>query len=265
MSRDKPTAKEIREAKYPGLRNPARRKWKWAPYLQACIVGAVLCFISSAFFGTTYLLETHRVDLDKTTVSKGFALEGGRLYNIEVAQPLTGNPPQYSEMEFELLDQDKNHVYSFYKDFWVEKHTDDGYAAVYRDVEAFVDIEVQETGTYYFRLLSHNNQMSPVSCTVFERSAGNLYFKWYGWFFVALLGLGVIAGAAGYQTLSFRGPQLRMRWRNDKAVQLAYFLVILIYGGLMVVSLTHYGYAGAGGYDHAPTIFYDTQNVFYLG
>ena len=116
---------------------------------------AILCFL------TAYYMNGNRDVL----VNESVTLSGGEVGPIQVdkknsvyalyAQHKVGYG-KWSYVSAELLDQKKNYLFSFGKEFWEERGYDSDGAWSESDTEMSSKFTIKERGTYYIRLKSEN-------------------------------------------------------------------------------------------------------------
>ncbi len=233
------------------------------------IYAATILFLLSWFITTnTSLITNGSANFRKGQVISFETPTGGAIYHFELKQDFSGSKsPLYSELEIEIIDANLDHVYTVYKDLWLESHPNgEGGIGVYKDFDITFDVELPEAGTYYLRGISHNNNETLVSGSIFKKTAGSMYFGFYSLIF-GILSLILIIGSQkwGSPILMIEIlPKLRS-WRENYLFLRAATLVIFLFIGTWIISITHYGYAAAGDEIVLPTYFYKTNSVIYLG
>jgi len=169
--------------------------------------------------------------------------------------------PIYSELEIEFLDKDYNHVYSVYKNLWVEYYE----RKAYKDTQIDFDIEFQKAGTYFVRIINHNNNTGPVTIETYKTHASLYFFKYF--IFFVILNVILFFGNSYWGTTSmlFQSIKKIKAIKNNTKFLLISSLVILAFVGCVIISFTHYGYPSTGDEIRLPTYFFDSKDVLYLG
>ncbi len=167
----------------------------------------------------------------------------------------------FSELKIEFLDENYNHVYSVYKDLWVEHHS----GQEYRDTKLEFDIEFQNAGTYFVRIINHNNNNGPITL---ERckTHGSLYFFKYFIFFV-ILNVILFFGNSYWGTTSMLFHSLKKikNIKHNSNFLIISSIAIIVFFGCVVISYTHYGYPSTGDEIRLPSYFFNAKDVIYLG
>lgn len=173
-----------------------------------------------------------------------------------------GTAPVYSELEIEILDKNYDHVYSFYKDLWQERHPDEsGGLKIYNDLEMTFQLEFPEKGTYMVRAISHNGNTTEVIGKVARVYIGNLYLLTFtiiiSVFGGILLLLNKLVGTP-WQMLE------TLKKGTDTKKRAVIFASVLgvIFLAIIIINLTNYGYPKPG---QIPTPFFGSDQIIYLG
>lgn len=237
---------------------------------------AVMIFLFTILFGlyalicnATSLVSTTSLNLSERAVDKIEIPEANKIYQFDVAQSFLGNvTPQYSELEIELLDQDHKHVYSVYKDLWMERHPDGNYGyATYSDLKMSFDLEFKKKGTYFVRAIAHNGNISPVKVSIAKRSLGGGLYIWFYAIVFLVLSLTVFFGKDYWgnpKRLLAAFPDFS-EFKSNKKFLIVFSAVSLLFVSCVVIGITHYGYASCGEETILPTKFLDTNKLIYLG
>jgi len=169
--------------------------------------------------------------------------------------------PIYSELEIEFLDKNYNHVYSVYKNLWLEYYD----RKAYKDTQLDFDIEFQNAGTYFVRIINHNNNNGPVTLETYK-THGSFYFFKYFIFFV-ILNVILFFGNSYWGTTSMLFHSLKKikNIRRNSRFLIISSLVIIAFIGCIVISYTHYGYPSTGDEIRLPSYFFSAKDVIYLG
>lgn len=268
-------------SKHPHVRRPETYKddsvssyskaWKanFSPY-------AVLVFCFTIVFGVYWLFARGKIQVqsgairfDQEPIEKIKISKADKIYTFHINQSFDSfDTPQYSELEIELLDENKNHVYSFYKDLWLETHSNgEGGFANYSDMEMDFELEIKKAGTYYLRAISHNGNNSTITYFIKSRSlGGNLYIGIYASIFL-ILSIIIIFGHqqwGGPLELIAMFPPIHAL-KSNKLFIFTFALCLFIFIACIVINVTHLGYGSFGDETLIPTRFYGTDNVIYIG
>ena len=233
------------------------------------IYAATILFLLSWFFtSSTSLVENGSAYFHKGEVISFEAPTGGAIYHFDLKQDFSaGKSPLYSELEIEIIDANLDHIYTVYKDLWLESHPNgEGGIGVYKDLAIRFDVELPEAGIYYLRGISHNNNEALISGNIFKKTAGSLYFGFYALIF-GILSLILMLGFQkwGSPVMMIEVWPKLMSWKENTGFLRATTLVIFLFIGTWIISITHYGYAAGGDEIVLPTYFYKTNTVIYLG
>lgn len=237
---------------------------------------AVMIFLFTILFGAYALLTfmsshvlTAEINLAHQAFEKITIPDEGKLYKFDLVQSFrTTDTPQYSELEIEFLDEDHKHVYSVYKDLWMERHPNgEGGTSVYSDLKMDFQLEFEKKGTYYIRGISHNGNLSPVKVSIEKRTlGGSLYLGFYAIVFLVLsfiLFMGKDYWGKPLQLLE-AFPSIQ-ELKLNKPFLVVFSAVSLVFVACVVFGITHYGYASCGEETVLPTTFLSTDNLIYLG
>jgi hypothetical protein len=189
------------------------------------------------------------------------------LYQFQVEQIFEGKTPLYSELEIEIVNDKMEHVYSFYKDLWQERHSNgEGGTSVYKDLKMTFEIQLPKKGQYYIRAIPYNDNEGQVIIEVYQRIAGNIYFGYLAIFFL-IISILLLFGANGWGTPEemWREMKERKTYKNNPQFRKACIVSGLFIVGILIINITNYGYAKAGEENRTPTWFYRTGSVYYLG
>jgi len=186
-------------------------------------------------------------------IKKGTTLKRSDFYS--------SNKSIYSELEIEVLDENYVHMYSVYKNLWIEHHS----GMEYKDTQLEFDIEFQTSGTYFLRVVSHNKNNGPLTLKVYKTN-GSMYFFKYLILFI-ILNIILFLGNSYWGTTSMLYNSLKKvkSIKNNSKFLIISSLVIIAFLGCVVISFTHYGYPSTGDEIRLPTYFFDTKDVLYLG
>lgn len=239
-----------------------------APFAMLIYAATILFLLSWFITSNTSLVTNGSAYFHKGQVISFETPTGGAIYHFDLKQDFSGSkPPLYSELEIEIIDANLDHVYTVYKDLWLESHPNgEGGIGVYKDLNISFDVELPEAGIYYIRGISHNNNEALVSGNIFKKTAGSMYFGFYSLLF-GILSLILIIGYQkwGSPILMIEIlPKLRS-WKENTGFLRTATLVIFLFIGTWIISITHYGYAAGGDEIVLPTYFYKTNTVIYLG
>lgn len=239
-----------------------------APFAILIYAATILFLLSWIITSNTSLVTNGSAYFHKGQVMSFEASSAGAIYHFDLKQDFSGSkPPLYSELEIEIIDANLDHVYTVYKDLWLESHPNgDGGIGVYKDLNISFDVELPEAGIYHIRGISHNNNEALISGNIFKKTAGSMYFGFYSLIF-GILSLILIIGSQkwGSPFMMYAAlPKLRS-WKENRAFLRTSSLIILLFIGTWIISITHYGYAAGGDEIVLPTYFYKTNAVIYLG
>lgn len=237
---------------------------------------AVMIFLFTILFGVYALVcnmtsSVSDVSLDLNSKAEGRIQidQANKIYQFDAVQSFTGQEtPQYSELEIELLDENHKHVYSVYKNLWMERHPNgEGGSSTYSDLKMNFEIELDQKGSYFLRAISHNGNLSPVHISIEKRSlGGGLYIGFYAILFLSLSILIFFGkdywGNAGKLLEAF--PDLS-EIKKNKMFLLVFSAVSLLFVSCIIFGITHYGYASGGEETILPTKFIGTNELIYLG
>jgi len=191
--------------------------------------------------------------------------EGEGLYSFNVRQNFPPHAPVYSELEIEVLDEHKAHLYSVYKDLWQEDHPNgEGGISQYRDVVMDFKVAVPENRRLYVRAFT--NLKTPIDVTVRKQRSGSLYF-WYAFFASGAFSVIFIVGYRNWGTpfeMIKRVKKSKSIWKNKGFIR---FSIVLLGGVifLLVLSFRYTGYAQGGDRTQTPSFFFSNEEVIYLG
>lgn len=239
-----------------------------APFALLIHALSVSCLLGLIIFSGKTKVDKTSFAIEKGEVGSFEVSNAGSIYSFEVSQAFPSNQaPLYSELEIEIVDENMNHMYSFYKDLWQEKHPNgEGGTGIYRDLKMTFEVELPKAGIYYLRGIPYNNNEGVISARVYEKFTGNIYFQYYAIVFgVISILLLVGSGAWGNPGEMIEALKRGRSIKHNKPFKYAVVIAGLIVVGTIVINLTHYGYAKAGDETRLPTYFYKKQNVDYLG
>ena len=244
-------------------------------FLDKALILTCGAFLFTVLFGGFWLMTIGKTKVSEDSIPnttsellKVNLPDDDQIYNFSLRQIFpTGANPLYSELEIELLDENLNHVYSFYKVLWQEKYpNENGRYQIYNDLNIEFLIEVQKAGVYYLRPISHNDNTGGVSVNVRRKARGSLYFKFYTILF-GILGLILYFGRDFYGAPSDIFKEIRSL-KNVKQNKFFWYILLGFSSAFIlcvVMSITHYGYASYGDQSILPTYFFSNNNVIYLG
>lgn len=186
-------------------------------------------------------------------LKKGTTLKRSSFYS--------SNQSIYSELEIEILDENYNHMYTVYKNLWVEYYS----GVEYSDTKLEFEIEIEKAGQYFLKVVSHNKNNGPIRFESYK-THGSMYFFNYLIFFI-ILNVILFFGNSywGTTTMLFNALKKVKSIKNNSKFLIISSLVIILYLGCIVISFTHYGYPSTGDEIRLPTYFFDTKDVLYLG
>ena len=237
---------------------------------------AAMIFLFTILFGGYWMIcnitsqvSVTSLDLSSRVMDKIEIPAGNKIYQFDVTQSFLGNTvPQYSELEIELLDKDQKHVYSVYKNLWMENHPNgEGGLSTYSDLEMKFDLEIQKKGTYFLRAIAHSGNLAPVVVSIKKRSLGGGLYIWIYALIFLVLSLLVFFGKDYWgnpQKLLEALPCVEDLKKN-KMFLIVFSTVSFVFVACVVVGVTHYGYASCGDETILPTKFMSTDNLIYLG
>ncbi|MCJ8289785.1 MAG: hypothetical protein HRT58_04495 [Crocinitomicaceae bacterium] len=237
---------------------------------------AVMIFLFTILFGvyalicnmTSHVSDTS-LDLKERAVSEIQIPDANKIYQFDIVQSFFGGIlPQYSELEIELLDEDHKHVYSVYKNLWMEQHPNgNGGYSVYNDLKMNFNLEFKKKGTYFVRAIAHNGNLGPVKVSIEKRTlGGGLYIWFYAIVFLVL-------SAVVYFGKNYWGNPSKLleafpsfaELKSNKKFLIVFSIVTALFVTCVVFGITHYGYASCGDGTILPTKFIGTDNLIYLG
>lgn len=237
---------------------------------------AVMIFLFTILFGvyalicnmTSHVSHTS-LDLKERAMSQIDIPDANKIYQFDIAQSFFGGIlPQYSELEIELLDEDHKHVYSVYKNLWMEQHPNgNGGYSVYSDLKMNFNLEFKKKGTYFVRAIAHNANLGPVKVSIEQRTlGGGLYIWFYAIVFLVL-------SAVVYFGKNYWGNPSKLleafpsfsELKSNTTFLIVFSVVTALFVTCVVFGITHYGYASCGDGTILPTKFIGTDNLIYLG
>ncbi len=239
-----------------------------APIAMIIFTFTILFFISWIVTTGKDKITSTSMNFNGNSIGKIEVFNDEGLYRFESYQVFSaGVAPLYSELEIEILDENWDHVYSFYKDLWQERYSNgEGGNPIYHDREMAFEVELPKAGIYYIRPISHNNNLGDVNLTVYSRSGGSMYFSYYSIIFGALSAILILgSGAWGNPFDMYYALPKIMNWKRNKLFKRIALTCIIIFAGTWFAAVTHYGYPAGGDETVLPTFFYRTNNVTYLG
>ena len=235
----------------------------------------VLLHILLVVFASLWMFTSFQTKVGSTFMSYDGVILGkveikkaNKLYNFELTQDFNEQiVPLYSELEIELLKEDYSHVYSFYKDLWQERYSDgEGGAKVYHDNKLDFIISFESPGVYYIKAKSINNNKGDIKAVVNERNAGSLYLKGYTIFFALItIGMTLMGSYFGYPWEIYKELKYIKHLKHNYLFILATLCSFVLVVSVIIISISHYGYANAGEQNTLPTKFLTTEEVIYLG
>jgi len=234
---------------------------------------AFLIYCSTILFGfmlywtsVTTFIQKSDVRIYDTKLKSIILPNDNTIYKFNIDQQFRDMTPLYSELEIELLDENYNHVFSFYKDLWKEKYSnDEGRMVIYSDTKLVFELDIKSAGIYYLRANSHNNNKGKLIVKVYEKKA-NMYFYTFFIFFSILSVLLIFsAKSIGNPLQMFLSLTKLKNIKNNKKFILVLIIVIFVFVSCIFISLTHYGYPYSGDKIRLPTYFFNTNDVIYLG
>ena len=223
--------------------------------------------------GDSFLNKTKITSVD--TELKSFTIpENNTIYKFIVDQDIKAGenykrpglfsqiyPPVYSELEIEILDKDYNHVYSVYKNLWLEHH--EGYE--YKDTQMDFQISFEKVGQYFIRAINCNNNNGPITMNIYSTKPSLYFFNYFIIFIILNVILFFDNSYWGTTTVLFKALKKIKSIKHNTKFLITASLVCLIFTSCVVISITHYGYPSTGDDIRLPTYFFDTQDVLYLG
>jgi hypothetical protein len=235
-----------------------------------------MIFLFTILFGGYYLvcnMTSHvtstSLDLKSRAEGRIYIDKANKIYQFNAVQSFIGpETPQYSELEIELLDENYKHVYSVFKNIWMERHPNgEGGSSTYSDLKMNFEIELDRKGNYFLRAISHNGNLSPVNVSVEKRSlGGGLYIGFYAILFLSLSVL-IFFGKDYWgnpRELLEAFPDFS-ELKKNKLFLIVFSAVSLLFVSCIVFGITHYGYASGGDETILPTKFIGTNELIYLG
>ncbi len=240
-----------------------------APFALLIYSFTVLLFLSKMYFdGSEVVLPTKNVFLADSPLLN-LNLKKSGLYEFKLSQDLDKTKiPNYSELDVELLDQDYKHVYSFYKNLWLESHSNgSGTKQVYEDNKMEFSIHLKNAGEYLARFRSFNNNLGAVRVSCKRLNGANFLLKPLSIFFFILsilLILGTPLWGNPITMLSTLNKGKKLKY-NDLFIFSALILTVLIIW-INVNGISSKGYPSAGDeYNTLPNKFFDKKDVLYIG
>ncbi len=237
---------------------------------------AVMIFLFTILFGSYALLSSMSSHVDGKWLDLRDKAHGeitipqsNKIYQFDIVQSfISGVEPQYSELEIEILDKNHKHMYSVYKDLWMERHPNgQGGTSVYSDLKMNFELEFEKEGNYIVRPISHNGNSSPVYVSVEKRKlGGGLYTGFYAIVFL-VLSIVLFFGKDywGNPRQLFEVFPSISELKANKTFLFVFSVVSAVFVGCIVINITHYGYASCGENSILPTTFLSTNNLIYLG
>ncbi len=268
-------------AKHPYVRRPETYEDDYHPTASQSLrvrisPYAVLVFCFAILFGVYWLVtrvqdqvQSGAIRFDQEPIEKIKISKANKIYTFHINQSFASyDTPQYSELEMELLDENKNHVYSFYKDLWLETHSNgDGGYANYSDMDMYFELELEKAGTYYLRAISHNGNNSTITYYIKSRSmGGNLYIGVYAIIFLSISAIFIFGSDYWGNPLDLMAacPSVSVL-KSNKLFLVAFAICAFIFLACIVINITHLGYGSFGDETLIPTRFFGTDNVNYIG
>lgn len=197
--------------------------------------------------------------------SKTIALQKGRLYTFTLKPDadIKGYKDESIEngIYVELLNKEGQRIYSF-KNFYDRSYL---YSQEDAEYEMPMTLHINETGDYKMRVLASNKAFDKIDLTVEQKLTGSLYYGYYKWIFLGGAILLLVSNANIGSPREWLSAIQKKRAKIKNWQSLVALLAIILYIGTVVINVTHYGYAGYGGYNHAPTSWFNDQYVYYLG
>jgi hypothetical protein len=265
-------AKQLKGTPYPSGFSEFRMRFI-APYAMLIFVFTILFFFGWLITRRNSLISTTQINPTLVNANTIAIPDNNTVYKFIVNQDIKRGPnlkkPQfsssrqsiYSALEIEFLDQDYNHVYSVFKDLWVEEH----YSKEYSDTKIEFQIEFQNAGQYFVRTKNHNNNNGPITIETYI-AHGNLYFAKYLIFFIVLNVILFFGNSYwGTTTMLYNAFKKVKSIKHNSNFLIISSIVIIIFLGCIFISYTHYGYPHSGDEIRLPTYFFTTKDVHYLG
>lgn len=155
---------------------------------------------------------------------------------------------KWSYVEIGVLDDNKEHLFSFGDEMWHESGYDSDGQWVESKTDYSMDITFKKAGQYYFDVGSERNDgngNSIVISAVKERGSNVLF-----------LVLGVLSLIIGGVIFYFKDQYItNEKTKGTRVVALAIILIIL-FVWVLFYSIRGWGYMGYRGYHHGPSFFY---------
>jgi hypothetical protein len=244
------------------------RMRRLAPFALLFHFFSILFFISWIVSNSKTVVDRFAIGMETSHMTKIAVPEDKALYWFDLTQNFSNaQPPIYSELEVEILDENYDHVYSVYKDLWQERHSDgEGGSQVYSDTRIQFEVELPKAGDYYVRIFSYNKNYGSIIGTISKHNSGGLYFG----FFAILFGtISVIfffgAEAWGSPFTMYRALSKIKNIRKNRLFFIFLTTFCVIYVISLIVAITHYGYAAGGDKTILPSFFHLKHSVIYLG
>jgi hypothetical protein len=244
------------------------RMRRLAPFALLFHFFSILFFISWIVSNSKTEVDRFAIGMETSHMTKIKVPEDKTLYWFDLTQSFSSEqPPLYSELEAEILDENYDHVYSVYKDLWQERHSNgEGGSQLYWDTRVQFEVELPKAGEYYVRIFSYNKNYGSVMGTVATHNSGGLYFG----FFAILFGTISVIFFFGAEAWGSPFTMIRVlpKIKDIRKNRLFFIFLVtfcVIYSVSLIIAITHYGYAAGGDKTVLPSFFHLKHSVIYLG
>jgi len=213
------------------------------------ILGAfsVICFV----FALIYSSDISDVKSKTLTGDGGeygplIVKEKNASYEITISNYVQLN--KWSYIEVEVLDENKQHLFSFGDGMWHESGYDDEGAWEESKTKYSMDVTFKEPGKYYLKIVSERNDGpgNPIVISTVQERGSNVAFTVLG--VISLLLAGIAYYAEMHSTLDERA--------NKKSKIVLVIILIVFFMWALFYSMRGWGYMGYNGYSHGPSFFY---------
>ena len=167
-------------------------------------------------------------------------------YEITISNHVQLN--KWSYIEVEVLDEKKQHLFSFGDGMWHESGYDDEGAWEESNTSYSMDITLKKPGEYYFKIISERNdgEGNPIVISSVQKRGSN----------VAFISLGVISLLLAGLTY-YTETKTSLDESTDKKSKIVLITVlIIVFIWALLYSMRGWGYMGYNGYSHGPSFFY---------
>lgn len=155
---------------------------------------------------------------------------------------------EWSFIEVNVLDKDKNHLFGFGDGMWHESGYDDEGRWEESKTDYSMDVTFKDAGEYYFEIKSQSNepQIRPITIKIVKERGSNVLF----------ITLGILSLLAALFLFYMGSKFKKVNEPNKKHNTIIVVVLAIIFFITLLYSSRGWGYMGYNGYHHGPSFFY---------